>query len=78
MVIDLMISGGSGLDLCRRARALGTTAIIAVSPLDSRDDALEAGADAFLLKPVDPLDLVSTVRDLLATSAYRRRSAKVK
>ena len=37
-----------------------------------RRAALDAGADAFLLKPVDPLQFVSTVRDLLGTSAYLR------
>ena len=34
--------------------------------------ALDAGADAFLSKPIDPLRYVSTVRDLLGTSAYVR------
>jgi CheY-like chemotaxis protein len=31
-----------------------------------------AGADAFLLKPLKPLQLVSTVRDLLGLSAILR------
>ena len=75
-VIDLLISGGAGLELCRLARQLGSIPVIAVSALDSRDEALEAGADAFLLKPIDPLHLVSTVRDLLGTSAYLRRLAR--
>jgi DNA-binding response OmpR family regulator len=42
--------------------------VIAVSTLTSRAQALEAGADAFLQKPVDPLQLVSTVKDLLGAS----------
>ena len=70
LLVDLLISGGRvGLDLCRQAR-LSSIPILAVSALDSRDQALEAGADAFLCKPLDPLQLVSTVRDLLGTSAY--------
>jgi DNA-binding response OmpR family regulator len=44
--------------------------VVAVSVLESRDLALEAGADAFLLKPLEPLQLVSTVRDLLGSSAF--------
>ena len=44
--------------------------MIAVSVLECRDEAMEAGADAFLLKPLDPLQLVSTVRDLLGLSAF--------
>jgi DNA-binding response OmpR family regulator len=31
---------------------------------------LEAGADAFLHKPLDPLALVSAVKDLLGASAF--------
>lgn len=50
----------------------GDVLIIAVSVLESRDLAVEAGADAFLLKPVEPLQLVSTVRDLLGSSAFLR------
>jgi DNA-binding response OmpR family regulator len=44
--------------------------VIAVSAVQARDGALDAGADAFLLKPLDPLQLVSTVRDLLRSSAF--------
>ena len=69
VVVDLLISGGAGLALCRAARA-GSIPVLAVSTLDSRDVALSAGADAFLQTPLDPLQLVSTVRDLLGTSAY--------
>ncbi len=76
-VIDLLISGGAGLGLCRLAKERGPIPVVAVSALDSRDQALESGADAFLLKPLDALLLVSTVRDLLGTSAYLRRSARV-
>jgi CheY-like chemotaxis protein len=69
-VVDLLISGGGGLDLCRRLAADRGPAVVAISTLDSRDEALEAGAAAFLLKPLDPLRLISTVRDLLGDSAY--------
>ena len=74
--IDLLISGGAGLELCRLTRERGSIPIVAVSALDSKDDALDAGADAFLLKPIDPLHLVSAVRDLLGTSAYLRQVAR--
>ena len=43
--------------------------------LDSSDAALEAGADAFLQKPLDPLQLVSAVKDLLGASAFLRGTA---
>ena len=35
---------------------------------EPRDEALAAGADAFLQKPFDPLELVSTVKDLLGSA----------
>ena len=73
LVLDLMISAGAGLALCRHVRATGALPILAVSVIASGDAALEAGADAFLQKPVQPLQFVSTVRDLLGTSAFLRR-----
>jgi DNA-binding response OmpR family regulator len=47
--------------------------VLAISVLESRDEALAAGADAFLQKPLDPLELVSTVKDLLGASALVAR-----
>jgi DNA-binding transcriptional MerR regulator len=72
LVVDLLISGGAGLALCRTARENGSVPVLAVSAVDSRDQALAAGAEAFLVKPLDPLQFVSTIRDLAGTSAYLR------
>jgi DNA-binding transcriptional MerR regulator len=77
-VIDLLISGGAGGELSRHAHEQGAVPVVAVSALDSRDEALAAGAAAFLLKPLDSLQLLSTVRDLLGTSAYLRRRSGVR
>ena len=74
-VIDLLISGGNGLELCRQLKQRSDTPILAISTLDSSDAALEAGADAFLQKPLDPLQLVSAVKDLLGASAFLRGTA---
>lgn len=71
-IVDLLISGGDGYDLCRTLKEQGNSPVLAVSTLESRDEALDCGADAFLQKPFEPLQLVSTVRDLLGTSAYLR------
>ena len=68
-VVELLVSGGAGIELCRRLKENGGPACLAVSALDARDEALAAGADAFLQKPLDPLLFVSTVKDLLGTSA---------
>ena len=68
-IIDLLISGGAGLELCRDVQSRGIP-VLALSSVATRDAALEAGASAFLQKPLEPLQLVSTVRDLLGTSSF--------
>jgi DNA-binding response OmpR family regulator len=72
-VVELLISGGTGGELCRRLKEAGVLACLAISTLDVRDEALGAGADAFLQKPLEPLNFVSTVKDLLGTSAFLAR-----
>jgi DNA-binding transcriptional MerR regulator len=69
VVVGLLISGGTGLDLCRFCKGHGRSPVLAVSVLQSRDLAFDAGADAFLLKPLEPSRLTSTVRDLLGSGA---------
>ena len=68
-IVDLMISGGMGMELCRRLKQHEAGAVLAISALEARDEALAAGADAFLQNPFDPLELVSTVKDLVGDSA---------
>lgn len=70
VIIEVLISGGEGLALCRSFREQNGVAIIAVSAVDVTEQAFDAGADAFLRKPLDPLQLASTVRDLLRSSAF--------
>jgi DNA-binding transcriptional MerR regulator len=69
VIVEVLISGGAGLELCRFFRAQDQAAIVVVSSVEAMDAAIDAGADAFLRKPLDPLQLVSTVRDLLRSSA---------
>jgi DNA-binding transcriptional MerR regulator len=71
-VVELLISGGRGADLCQRLKEAGVPACLVISTIDARDQALAAGADAFLRKPLDPLQFVSTVKDLLGKSAFLR------
>jgi CheY-like chemotaxis protein len=75
-VVELMISGGLGAELCQRLKQHDAEAVLAISALEARDEALAAGADAFLQKPFDPLELVSTVKDLLGESALVARSPR--
>jgi len=72
VLIDLLISGGAGFRLLADFASRGTARLVAVSAIDSADEALRLGAAAFLRKPLEPLLLVSTIRDLLGTSALVR------
>jgi len=77
-IVELMISGGVGRELCQRLKRQRATPLLCVSTLDLREQALAAGADAFLSKPLEPLLLVSTVKDLLGHGAHQptaRRSS---
>jgi CheY-like chemotaxis protein len=70
VVVELLISGGTGFSLCRFIKQNRDVPVLAVSALEGRDQAIAAGADAFVRKPLEPLQFVSTVRDLLGSSAF--------
>jgi DNA-binding transcriptional MerR regulator len=72
VVIDLLLSGGAGFRICSEIKASSSTQVLAVASIDAADEALAVGASAFLRKPLEPLALASTVRDLLGTSALAR------
>jgi DNA-binding response OmpR family regulator len=68
VVLDVMMPGLSGIDVCQRLRAEGWTGgVVIVSARGNwtdRADALRAGADAFLAKPVPLAELVAAVDEL--------------
>jgi CheY-like chemotaxis protein len=72
LLFDNELPGASGLELLRHARMLPYrqhTPVIVISATDSAHEARRAGADAFLKKPDDINQLVSTVARLLRTYA---------
>jgi DNA-binding response OmpR family regulator len=71
-VIDMLISGGRGFELCQQLLERDGVPVLAISTLETPDEAIAAGASAFLLKPVEPLQLISAVQDLLGRSAFLR------
>ena len=78
VLLDLLISGGAGFRLLVELAAQPHVQVIAVSAIDSADEAVRSGAAAFMRKPIEPLTLVSTVRDLLGTSDLVRRSGRAR
>lgn len=75
-LIEFLIEGGTGEELCRWLKQRGTAPILVLSSLDVADRALRVGADAFLAKPVGHLQLISAVKDLLGMSALVGRTAR--
>jgi DNA-binding response OmpR family regulator len=81
LVLDLMLPGVDGLEICRRARAMARyTPIIITSARSSevhRILGLELGADDYLAKPFSVLELVARVRALLRRTDALARNAKL-
>ena len=72
VVLDLMLPGLGGLDVCRQLRSANDhTPILVVSARDSETDrvlGLEVGADDYLIKPFGMRELVARCRALLRRS----------
>jgi CheY-like chemotaxis protein len=70
VVTEILVPQLDGLALCRAIKddpALASTVVLVFSILAAHGRAREAGADAFLMKPLAERQLVQTVRELLAT-----------
>ena len=68
VVLDLMMPGIDGLEVCRRLRATGNVPIIMLTALGAEVDrvvGLESGADDYVTKPFSPRELVLRVEALL-------------
>ena len=72
LLFDHELRNMNGLELVRRVRRMPhrkETPIILISLEDIEAEAREAGADAFLRKPNNLIELVDTIRGLLAAPA---------
>ncbi|HPV06512.1 MAG TPA: response regulator [Aggregatilineales bacterium] len=67
-LVDYHLADGDGTDLVEALRGDATfsqTPIIVASGMEREQEALASGADAFLPKPFDPLDLIALLNNLL-------------
>jgi DNA-binding response OmpR family regulator len=68
LVLDLMLPGLPGLEVCRRVRAAGPVPIVVLTALGEEADrvlGLELGADDYVTKPFSPRELTLRVRSVL-------------
>ncbi|WP_182050882.1 response regulator transcription factor [Changpingibacter yushuensis] len=72
ILLDLMLPGLSGIEVCNRVRAQSNVPIIMVTAKDDEVDkivGLEVGADDYLTKPYSYRELVARIRAVLRRSA---------
>ena len=72
IVLDLMLPGASGLDVCRQLRAEGDVPIIMLTARSTEQDRLRGlrdGADDYVVKPFSPAELVLRVEAVLRRAA---------
>lgn len=78
LLLDVMLPGLDGFDICRELRARGATLpIVFLSARDEDFDrvvGLELGADEFIPKPVQPRVLLAHVRAMLRRAGMRERA----
>jgi DNA-binding response OmpR family regulator len=77
VVLDLMLPGVDGLEVCRRLRRTGSTPIVMLTALGAESDrvvGLELGADDYVTKPFSPRELALRVDSVLRRSGQPSRS----
>jgi DNA-binding response OmpR family regulator len=68
LILDIMLPGIDGFEICRRIRVWSKTPILILTARSDEEDrisGLEMGADDYLVKPFSPRELVSRVRAIL-------------
>lgn len=79
VLLDVVMPGLDGLEVCRRLKQDPETAavpVILVTSLESREDrvaGIDAGADEFLVKPIDPREVGLRVRNSVQASRLYRQ-----
>lgn len=68
VLLDLMLPGMSGTDVCKQLRARSSVPVIMVTARDSEIDkvvGLELGADDYVTKPFSPREVIARIRAIL-------------
>ena len=83
MVLDIMLPGMDGFDVCKRIREHMPGMIIIMLTARAQDvdkiTGLELGADDYMVKPFNPRELVARIRTILSrTDSYRTVNSSIK
>jgi two-component system response regulator RegX3 len=79
VLLDLMLPGMPGTEVCRQIRAVSNTPVIMVSAKDDEVDkvvGLELGADDYVTKPYSPRELVARIRAVTVHGQEQRLPLK--
>jgi two-component system, OmpR family, response regulator RegX3 len=80
VLLDLMLPGMSGTDVCKQLRARSSVPVIMVTARDSEIDkvvGLELGADDYVTKPYSARELIARIRAVLRRGVDTEDSASV-
>jgi DNA-binding response OmpR family regulator len=80
VIVDLMLPGLDGREICKRLRKQSSTPIIMLTALSTEDDIIRGlglGADDYMSKPFSPRELVARVRARLRTKPENGRHISV-
>lgn len=80
ILLDVMMPGMDGYEVCQWVRSNAATALVPVVMLSGKADpesvarGLEVGADEYLAKPITPSNLTAQLKTVLARTASRRQA----
>lgn len=79
VILDIMMPGMNGLEVCLKIREKQMTPILMLSAKDGDMDkitGLVSGADDYMVKPFNPLEMVARVKSLLRRASYSLQQAQ--
>ena len=77
VILDVMMPQMDGITVCKKLRANSATANIPIiilsgqSHINAEGEGLEAGANVYMRKPMDPKEMLKLLKDLMARDPYK-------
>jgi putative two-component system response regulator len=83
ILLDVMMPGMDGFEVCRRLKSREKTRLIpivlitALDDLESRVTGMESGADDFISKPINRMEILARVKNLIITRKQNNRLTSI-